>query len=195
METSCKIYYCYKATNIVNGKVYIGFAGSPKQRWSQHKRDAEQCKGFALADAIRKHGWTAFEFEVICCGRDKREMLEHIEPALIEQYQSRITQNGYNVTRGGEHIPVGNRGGSKKGRVVSEESRLRMSIAKKGNTNASGNKGKTHSAHTKLKMSAAHQGHIVTEESRQKIGAGNRRPRTEEEKQYLRKINTGRKPH
>ena len=65
METSCKIYYCYKATNIVNGKVYIGFAGSPKQRWSQHKRDAEQCKGFALADAIRKHGWTAFEFEVI----------------------------------------------------------------------------------------------------------------------------------
>jgi len=192
MEPPCKVYYFYKATNTVNGKVYIGFAGSPKQRWSQHKRDAEKGKGFALAAAIQKYGWNAFEFEVICCGRDKHEMLEYVEPALIEQYQSRVNQNGYNVTRGGEQFPSHNRGGSKKGRIVSKESRLRMSAAKKGNTNAAGNKGRSHSETTKQKMSVAQLGHL-SKETRQKIGAGNRRPRTEEEKQYLRKINTGRK--
>ena len=192
MEPPCKVYYCYKATNTVNGKVYIGFAGSPKQRWSQHKRDAEKGKGFALAAAIQKYGWAAFAFEVICCGRNKREMLEHIEPALIEQYQSRVNQNGYNVTRGGEQFPSHNRGGSKKGRIVSKESRLRMSAAKRGNVNAAGNKGHKHSENTRQKMSAAHQGHIVTQETRTKIGAGNRgRPLTEERKKKLRELHKG----
>ena len=98
MET-CKIYYCYKATNNVNDKVYIGFATDPEKRWSQHKRDAEKGKGFIFHQAIRKHGWDHFHFEVICCGKDKRAMLEYIEPALIDQYQSRITQHGYNMHR------------------------------------------------------------------------------------------------
>lgn len=174
MET-CKIYYCYKATNTANGKVYIGFATDPKTRWRNHRRDAETNRGFALASAIRKHGWDAFEFEILCCGKDRQEMLKHVEPLLIEQYQSRIDQNGYNVTRGGEHIPVGNRGGSKKGRVVSEESRLRMRAAKQGNRNGAGNKGRTHSEATKQKMTISHMGHIVTEETRRKIGEGHKR--------------------
>jgi group I intron endonuclease len=190
-QKPCQVYYCYKTTNIINGKVYIGFASDPKTRWRNHRRDAETGRGFALAAAIRKYGWDAFEFEVLCCGKDKRMMLEHVEPALIEQYQSRIEQNGYNVTRGGEHIPVGNRGGSKKGRIVSEESRCKMSAAKKGNVNGAGNKGHKHSDETKQKMAAVHLGHFVSEETRKKIG--NRYPRTEEEKQHLSKINTGRK--
>ena len=179
-HTPCKVYYCYKATNLVNQKVYIGFASDPQTRWRNHKRDAETGKGFAFAAAIRKYGWDAFVFEVICCGRDKREMLEHVEPALIEQYQSRVGQNGYNVTRGGEQHPSHNRGGSKKGRVVSPESKLRMSAAKMGNTNAAGNKGRKHSDKTKRQMSVVHMGHIVTQETRQKIGAGHRNRRRNE---------------
>jgi len=175
MNKTCKIYYCYKAINKSNGKVYIGFASDPSQRCREHRRDAEKGKGFALAAAIRKYGWNAFEFEVICCGRDKHEMLEYVEPALIEQYQSRVNQNGYNVTRGGEQFPSHNRGGSKKGRIVCEESRLRMSVAKKGNSNGAGNKGSKRSEEIKQKMSAAHMGHIVTEETRRKIGEGHRR--------------------
>ena len=169
MEQSCKIYYCYKATNQITGKVYIGFASDPRTRWRNHRRDAETGKGFALAAAIRKYGWDVFEFEVICCGRNKREMLEYVEPTLIEQYQSRVNQNGYNVTRGGEQFPTHNRGGSKKGRIVSKESRLRMSVAKRGNSNGAGNKGRKHSEETKQKMVAAHLGHVVTEETRMKI--------------------------
>lgn len=94
-----RIYYCYKAINKVNGKTYIGFATDPQLRWREHKRDADKGRGYVFHDAIRKHGWEAFEFEVICCGKNKREMLEYVEPALIEQYQSLVGQNGYNVYR------------------------------------------------------------------------------------------------
>jgi len=94
-----KVYYCYKATNRVNNKAYIGFAADPKKRWRQHKAYAIQGKGYAFHEAIRKHGWDAFTFEVVCCGKDKRAMLEHVEPALIDQYESRITQHGYNMHR------------------------------------------------------------------------------------------------
>jgi group I intron endonuclease len=96
MET-CKIYYCYKATNTTNQKVYIGFAADPQKRWSQHKADALSGRGYVFHQAIRKHGWDAFKFEILCCGKNKRDMLEYVEPALIEQYQSRIGEHGYNM--------------------------------------------------------------------------------------------------
>ena len=193
MNETCKIYYCYKATNKVNGKGYIGFATDPLQRWREHKRDAEKGKGFAFADAIRKYGWDAFEFEVICCGWDKREMLEYVEPSLIEQYQSRVNQNGYNVTRGGEKFPSNNKGGSKKGRIFSEEARRKMSAAKRGNSSGAANKGRKHSEATRQKMAVSHFGHQVSEEARKKIGAANSHPLTEETKRKLSEINTGRK--
>lgn len=48
-QESCKIYYCYKATNQINGKVYIGFAADPEQRWREHKRDADKGKGYIFS--------------------------------------------------------------------------------------------------------------------------------------------------
>jgi len=92
-----KIYYCYKVTNLVNGKVYIGFAADPQTRWRNHKRDADRGSGYAFHDAIRKYGWHSFVFEVICCGKNKHEMLTVIEPALMEQYDSYLGHQGYNM--------------------------------------------------------------------------------------------------
>jgi len=98
MATCRKVYYCYKAVNRINGKVYVGFASDPRSRWREHKRDADKGRGYIFHDAIRKHGWGNFHFDVLCCGLDKREMLEYVEPALIEQYNSSIP-NGYNMHR------------------------------------------------------------------------------------------------
>lgn len=203
-QNPCKIYYCYKATNIVNGKVYIGFASDPKTRWRDHKRDANKGRGYAFAAAIRKYGWDSFEFDVICCGKDKREMLEHVEPALIEQHQSSITENGYNMLRHPSLAPCGMESASQKrtgkklpaatrqkmsesqqGHEVSLETREKISKARKGMVFSEEHrqklgatkKGRTHSEETKRKMSASHMGHVVTEETRRKIGAGNSRPR------------------
>lgn len=93
-----KVFYCYKVTNQVNGKIYIGFATNPKTRWRNHKRDADKGRGYVFHAAIRKHGWDNFAFEVIACGKDKREMLEFVEPALIKQHDCAVP-NGYNIRR------------------------------------------------------------------------------------------------
>lgn len=120
-----KIYYCYKATNQVNQKVYIGFASDPSKRWSQHKQSALRGAGFIFHDAIRKHGWHNFQFEVVCCGKDKRAMLEHVEPQLIQQYKSSINERGYNMHRtsyGGAYWRT-----TDKRKPVSDETRAKIS--------------------------------------------------------------------
>jgi len=116
----------------VNDKIYIGFATDPQQRWREHKRDADTGRGYIFHNAIRKHGWEHFHFEVICCGKDKQAMLEHVEPALIEQYQSSIGKNGYNMHRkvmGASSRPIDIR---KKRGPLTEEHRRKVSEALKG---------------------------------------------------------------
>jgi group I intron endonuclease len=128
METG-KVYYCYKVTNKINSKAYIGFAADPHTRWRSHKRDAETGRGYALHDAIRKYGLENFEFEVICCGKDKQQMLEYVEPQLIEQHKSLITQSGYNIYRKAGRPKHSN---GLKGKHFTEEHRRRISEARKG---------------------------------------------------------------
>jgi group I intron endonuclease len=184
MKETSKIYYCYKATNKHNGKVYIGFAADPHTRWRDHKYIAEKGKGYIFHAAIRKHGWDAFEFEVICGGKDKRIMLEHVEPALIDQYQSLVSQNGYNISRGGErmHFVKGDekarglaisrakkgRPNGLKGKQFTEEHRRHMSEGKKGIVFSD-----THIQN----LSLSHKGQVpwckgkhLSEETRKKIG-------------------------
>jgi group I intron endonuclease len=162
MEETCKIYYCYKATNKINGKIYIGFATNPKTRWRNHKRDAKKGLGYAFAAGIKKYGWDNFEFEVICCGKNKRSMLEYVEPALIEQYHSSVYQNGYNILRRPTLAPCGTSGKANKGRKLSEETKKKMSIARKG---------WKPSFETKQKMSISQKGHFVTDSAKIKIRA------------------------
>jgi group I intron endonuclease len=176
---ACKIYYCYKATNTKNQKVYIGFAADPEQRWRQHKADALNDRGYIFHQAIRKHGWDAFKFEVLCCGKNKREMLEYVEPALIEQYQSRIGEHGYNMhkkvfgassretDKRKSRSPVSEETRRKcseagKRRKMTDELRLKLSNALKGNPKLVGrtahNKGKPMSEEQKRKQSIARKG-------------------------------------
>jgi group I intron endonuclease len=150
-QDPCKIYYCYKATNDVNGKTYIGFAGDPLQRWREHKRDAEKGRGYIFHEAIRKYGWDHFQFEVICCGKDKQVMLEYVEPILIDQYHSSIGEHGYNI-----HRKVLGASFSNKSRSL--ETRRKMSEAQRGRP--AHNRGSCASETTKKKMSAAHVGKI-----------------------------------
>jgi group I intron endonuclease len=131
-QNSCKIYYCYKATNDVNGKIYIGFATNPQMRWREHKRDADKGKGYIFHQAIRKHGWEHFHFEVVCCGRDKLAMLEFVEPALIEQYQSGIHQHGYNMNRKVMGA-VGRVVDKRKSQPCTEETKQKLRVASTGN--------------------------------------------------------------
>lgn len=91
----------YKATNVINGKIYIG---QTVQRLHVRIRDhintaLTNHSNIYFHNAIRKYGKENFEWEIIeCC--DSKEELDEIEFHYIKQYNS--FENGYNLTMGGE---------------------------------------------------------------------------------------------
>jgi group I intron endonuclease len=137
----------YKVTNKVNGNFYIGQTkmrlGS---RWSKHKQDAREGKGWVLASAIRKYGVESFSVEVLeqCNSKDE---LNHAEIRLIAAMKPE-----YNSCAGGGGVGSPSEDVRKKlsiarlGKKISEETRLRMSQAQKGKTVAPETIAKMHAA-------------------------------------------------
>jgi group I intron endonuclease len=141
-----KIYYIYKLTNTVNGKAYIGYTENIAQRWRKHELRSElnrNGEAKILHQAIRKHGWSKFTKEIICCGLDPHAMLHVIEPLLIAQHNTYYrTGHGYNMTTGGEGTP---------GLWMNAQTRRKMSDAHAGENNSFF--GKTHTAEARRKIS------------------------------------------
>lgn len=102
-----RIYYLYRITNIINGKIYIGQTVQPNKRWNQHRNDAARPK-YPLHFSIKKHGAHNFKFEVIayCSCQDNANW---IEEELINQYDSLVKNGkGYNISLGGLAAPKSN---------------------------------------------------------------------------------------
>ena len=100
MSSIHKIFTIYKATNIINGKIYIGFDSKWPNRQKNHKNSYLKL-GQKFYRAIRKYGWDNFEWSVIYQSKDKQHTLTVMEPFFIKQYNS-FGQYGYNLTTGGE---------------------------------------------------------------------------------------------
>ena len=98
------MFFCYKITNLVNGKVYIGKTNRPHERWIEHQNCV---KKYPLYNAIRKYGRDNFSFEIIAISEIESE-INKSEPLYIKQYRSNINRYGrsfgYNLTDGGEGI-------------------------------------------------------------------------------------------
>ena len=126
----------YKITNKVNGKVYVGQSQDIERRWGEHKRELDngEHNNKHLQAAYNKYGADNFVWEIVEeyeeCELDDREIF------YISEYDS--FNNGYNQTIGG---------GGTRGYIVSEETKKRMSVARKG---------KHHSYETRKKMSENH---------------------------------------
>ena len=91
----------YKATNIINNKVYIGQTIHPLSvRKSQHERSHEYGYKTAFSNAIRKYGKENFIWEVIY-ETNSIEDLNEKESYYIKYYKSLVTENGYNLKGGG----------------------------------------------------------------------------------------------
>ena len=150
----------YKITNKLNGKVYIGQSIDIDTRWRQHINTKDDT---LIHKSIQKYGAENFRFEILL--ECPVEMLNDWERDMIALYDC-ISPNGYNLTEGG--------GGCK----CSEETRLKMSEAKKGihfseeHKRKIGNarKGIPCSEETKIKISNAHRGKHFSEEHKRKIG-------------------------
>lgn len=151
--------YCvYKHTNKVNGKVYIGQTGiAPEKRWNEGK-GYKKCTYFY--SAIQKYGWGNFEHEIIASNLTLEEANE-LEIKLIEQYEARNTEKGYNLKSGGS---CGELAESTKlklaeaatGRKMSEHTRERLKQSRIGKPGPM--LGKKHKEETKKKISEAIKG-------------------------------------
>ena len=163
------VYYIYKITNLINNKVYIGQSVSPKIRWSRHKSDARlNKKADHLYRAMRKYGEDNFMFEVI----DEVVTLseaDELEVQIISIYNSTNRVFGYNKAPGGQGK-----------RLVSEETRQKLSKAAKGRQSRLGH---SPSSETRILLSKAQLGNTY------RLGFKT----SEETKKKLSKINKGKK--
>lgn len=136
-----KYNYVYKITNTINGKIYIG------KHSTDDLEDGYMGSGVVLKQAYKKYGLENFNKEVIDYYTSEEE-LNQGEIFYIAKFNSTNSEIGYNLTYGGE-------GGGK-----TEETKQKMSIAKKG---------KTHSEETKRKISEAFKDNPRNEERKQKM--------------------------
>jgi len=191
----------YMATNIVNGKRYVGKTiFSLEHRRSMHKNSAEKRSKCAFHCALKKYGIENFEWRIIVETDDDEELRE-FEIESIAFLHTKVP-NGYNMTDGGDGTS-----GHKmteetkckisrkaKGRLVSKEVRRKMSEAQRG---------KVVSEETKQRMSEAakaavtpeirairsrtHKGKFVSAETRKKLSESNKGKQAGEQNPFYRK--------
>jgi group I intron endonuclease len=147
----------YKATNIINDKVYIGQTkNSLKIRKRKHINDMRKSNTY-FSNALNKYGSSKFVWEVIedC---ESKEELDEMEFHYIKQYNS-LKPNGYNMTLGGE----GSSGYRHSSRI-----RKKMSKASMESGNHV-NRGKHLSKEWRKKISESNIGKVISAEHRDKI--------------------------
>jgi group I intron endonuclease len=162
----------YKATNKVNGKVYIGQTiHTLENRASQHKHDAiKNKKNGHFQNAIIKYGFDAFIWEQIDTAENKEELNEK-EKCLVDLYDSTNRDKGYNTRAGGDS-----------GGTLSEETKQKLREANIGKKTSletrkkisEVHKGRRHTEEAKAKMSRATKGKKRSPEARKKISEGHK---------------------
>lgn len=158
----------YSITNTVTGRVYIGSSIDLHTRWTRHKyflrRGTHHCS--KLQRSWIKHGEETFvSSPVLFCNKENLCFYEQI---IIDAYDAKT--NGYNV------CPTA---GSALGRIVSSETRAKMSASLSGKKRSpeicealrTKQLGKSPSASARAKISAANKGKIRTADTRAKMSA------------------------
>jgi len=153
------MFYIYRITNLINGKTYIG----------QHKykdlNDDYMGSGKLLKRAQAKYGIENFKKDILVFGIVKKSFIDLLEKEYIKFYRS-IGKAEYNIADGGY-------GGGNKGKHLSDIWKKHMSEARMGERNpqygkqlseetrrkiSEAKKGKSHSEEHIKKLSEAHQG-------------------------------------
>jgi group I intron endonuclease len=180
--------YIYLTTNIKNGSKYIG-----QSTLESNKSKRYLGSGTILQHAIKKHGTENFTKEILVDNVESKELLDLLEMQCIEYFKPE-----YNITAGGDGGPT------MVGRNHSEETKLKMSLVKRGlipsenqrvKSRVPWNKGIKTGPLTeehKSKISNSNKGQSPSKEHRENlskalIGKNKGRIRPEEEKRKISK--------
>lgn len=166
MKLSNKFINCpgvYIITNLINGKCYVGETMNMKERINRHRSS----KTLALHSAISKYGIDNFNIYVEYFPNFNKKELQQLEEKLIHKCNS-LAPNGYNILSKGE---------SSIGFKHTEETKLKMSLLKKGKKLSNEHReklanakiGGKRSEETKLKMRNSQLGNKFSEESKLKM--------------------------
>lgn len=164
------MYTIYLRTNKVNGKQYVGETENFERREKQWKRLKLNYANQFLTDERSKYGLENFDILVIdTC--ETQEKAWELEQFYIKEYGTKYP-DGYNLTDGGagakgyKHSEKAKKKMSeaRKGRLVTEETRQKLSISLKGK-----NIGIKLSEETKRKISETKKGIKLSEETRKKM--------------------------
>lgn len=156
-----------------NGKVYIGITGvNPRKRW-QYGKGYKHNK--YLTDAFIKYGWENIEHIILYDNLTKEEA-EQKEIELIKKYKSNNNKYGYNIENGGNSIGK-----------LSNETKIKLSIA---------HKGKKIREETKKKISEANKKIIISEEHKKILSKRmkeNNPSKRKEVREKIKKAHLGKK--
>ena len=188
----------YQIRNLVNGKIYIGSAVLLIRREKDHFRQLkkDQHPNRKLQRAWNKHGEQNFLFEIVEEVQERENLIER------EQRYIDILNPEYNICKFA---------GSNLGRRLSEETRQKMSEARKGEKHPNFGKhlseetrqkisqsrigekhpnfGKHCSEETRQKISEANKGNHLSEEHRQKISDAFKGEKSSRAKLTCEKVN------
>ena len=178
------IYTIYKATNLINGKVYIGFDSVWPKRRADHIRQSKDPKQ-QFHHALAKYGIENFSWEVIYQSLDGKHCLSEMESQFIQEYNS-FGKMGYNMTSGGEGILGYKHNMITKqkisdfmsNRTVSEKTKKLFSESQKGNKHCVG---RIVSDETREKISNRAKNRPCSKETREKISKSRKGQRLSEE--------------
>jgi len=92
----------YFSKNTINNKYYIGQTKfTLEKRKKEHKKRYKSKYNLFFYNSLKKYGWNNFIWEVIeeC---ESKEELDEMEFHYIKQFHSHVSENGYNLTWGGD---------------------------------------------------------------------------------------------
>lgn len=155
------IGYIYIIRNKINDKKYIGQTTRELEiRFNEHKSNLSKSKHNPyLQNSWNKHGESNFEFRMITKietenSQDLYDKLNDLETEYIYHFHSMYNDYGFNLREGGNNSPL------------SEESRIKISVAVSGEKN--GFYGKKHTEESKKKIKLVRALQILTRESYEK---------------------------
>jgi group I intron endonuclease len=183
------MYKLYKITNKINNKIYIGITKlTVEERWKKHLKDSNSPL-YPLHCAIQKYGSENFIIETLL-ESEIRENISNKEDPMIEFYQARISQHGYNVAKGGyggDLGPIANKKRSQTMLLKSDEEK-NLWISKRNRT-ISGRTKENHEGKRKqsLKMigNTFATGLIHSDSTKKIISEANSKPKSQETKKLM----------